>query len=73
MSVVDHVSRVLQRPRAQNRPAARQRTRGAVTVRPNLLDSAWAYSVRTVGVLGLIAFLWAGAVASERLHMALRR
>lgn len=39
----------------------------------NVLDSAWVYSARTVGVLGFIVFLWARAAVSERLRMTCGR
>ena len=34
-----------------------------------VLDSAWVYAARTVGVLGLILVLWARAALTERLRM----
>jgi hypothetical protein len=39
----------------------------------NVLDSTWAYGARTVGVLGLIAFLWARAALAERLRVVFGR
>jgi hypothetical protein len=36
----------------------------------DVLDSAWFYGARTVGVLGLMLFLWARAALSERLRVA---
>jgi hypothetical protein len=36
----------------------------------NVLDSAWVYAARTVGVLGFMLFLWARAALAERLRVA---
>ena len=35
----------------------------------DVLDSAWVYSARTVGVLGLMLFLSARAALAERLRL----
>jgi hypothetical protein len=39
----------------------------------NVLDSAWVYAARTVGLLGFMLFLWARAALAERLRAAFAR
>jgi hypothetical protein len=36
----------------------------------DVLDSAWVYTARTVGLLGFMLFLWARAALAERLRLA---
>lgn len=41
--------------------------------RSTILDAAWMYAARTVGVLGLLLFLGARAALAERLRLVLTR
>ena len=39
----------------------------------DVLDSAWVYAARTVGLLGFMLFLWARAALAERLRVVFAR